>query len=381
MVGTLTRSSRRRCPVTWRSKEPPPDDSYTGEAGSEASWMAGQAGNESLTEKGSWHSIDTGGGPYALVEEQGGEAKFDRSEMKFDGTDLKFYDEVLPGHRLIRIEGSKKACAYCDIQRLKTKSGWQIKSYFKCLACDIPLYFSEQNPAPPLLTPYLYNTSNVPPLDVDSPEQSNSGSPEKSDVLPKSNKKGEKQQNSKEGSTRKSRKSVKTKPMKIVFNEEQNDMLANDDSRFRKAQRSVQPRKGNPSPPSRSMYEQHPPESPATNTFTTEQFLRISGLVDPQPNLELVQTDPLNFTDPKDFYMTDDDGEVHRLIGNPGHKALTCVYCKAKGNKTACGWHIKCYYRCSVCDVPLCNIKRDCFIQFHNKLKTNSGPPNQGINA
>lgn len=265
-------------------------------------------GNESLTEKGSWHSIDTGGGPYALVEEQGGEAKFDRSEMKFDGTDLKFYDEVLPGHRLIRIEGSKKACAYCDIQRLKTKSGWQIKSYFKCLACDIPLCksdkecflryhelrleqpnvppkelhkrlktknkplllhnvtpsqikssntsspatnvsleesvttadiirahlspsdFSEQNPAPPLLTPYLYNTSNVPPLDVDSPEQSNSGSPEKSDVLPKSNKKGEKQQNSKEGSTRKSRKSVKTKPMKIVFNEEQNDMLANDDS-------------------------------------------------------------------------------------------------------------------------------------------------------
>eukprot|EP00105_Crassostrea_gigas_P003881 XP_011416898.1 PREDICTED: uncharacterized protein LOC105320596 isoform X2 [Crassostrea gigas] len=79
---------------------------------------------------------------------------------------------------------------------------------------------------------------------------------------------------------------------------------------FRKAQRSVQPRKGNPSPPSRSMYEQHPPESPATNTFTTEQFLRISGLVDPQPNLELVQTDPLNFTDPKDFYMTDDDGEM-----------------------------------------------------------------------
>lgn len=152
-------------------------------------------------------------------------------------------------------------------------------------------------------------------------------------------------------------------------------------SGFRKAQRSVQPRKGNPSPPSRSMYEQHPLESPATNTFTTEQFLRISGLVDPQPNLELVQTDPLNFTDPKDFYMTDDDGEVHRLIGNPGHKALTCVYCKAKGNKTACGWHIKCYYRCSVCDVPLCNIKRDCFIQFHNKLKTNSGPPNQGINA
>lgn len=265
-------------------------------------------GSEGLTDKGSWHSIDTGRGPYAVGEEPGGEGdKFDRAEMKYDGTDLKFYNEVLPGHRLIRIEGSKKACAYCDIQRLKTKSGWQIKSYFKCLACDIPLCksdkecflryhelrleqpnvppkelhkrlktknkplllhnvtpsqiktstapspspnlsleesvttadiirahlspsdFSEQNPAPPLLTPYLYNTSNVPPLDMDSPEQSQGESPDKSDTPMKSNKKEEKPA-SRVGGGRKSRKSVKTKPMKIVFTEEENDGLANEDS-------------------------------------------------------------------------------------------------------------------------------------------------------
>ena len=54
-------------------------------------------------------------------------------------TSLGDLEEPWPGHRLIRIEGCKKACAFCDINRLKTKSGWQIKSYFKCKACDVPL--------------------------------------------------------------------------------------------------------------------------------------------------------------------------------------------------------------------------------------------------
>ncbi|XP_061181265.1 uncharacterized protein LOC133189879 [Saccostrea echinata] len=405
-------------------EEPPPDDSFTGDPGSEASWIGGQAGeNESSTEKGSWHSVETRG-PYAVNEEQGGEVKFDRNEMKFDGTDLKFYDEVLPGHRLIRIEGSKKACAYCDIQRLKTKSGWQIKSYFKCLACDIPLCksdkecflryhelrleqpnvppkelhkrlktknkplllhnvtpsqmkssntsspspnisieesvttadiirahlspsdFSEQNPAPPLLTPYLYNTSNVPPLDIDSPEHSNSGTPEKLDTLPQVNKKEEKQ-TPKAGITRKSRKSVKTKPMKIVFNEEENDALGSDDSEFRKTQRPGLLKKEKSSPISLPFTEQNIVESHFTITLNNENSPGITGTSENQPNLEPVPSDNVSNVDTKDMCMKDDEGQIHRLVSNPGHKALTCVYCKMTGNKTACGWHIKCYYRCN----------------------------------
>lgn len=45
----------------------------------------------------------------------------------------------MPGHKLVHITGHKRACAYCNILRLKTKSGWAIKSYYKCEACDVCL--------------------------------------------------------------------------------------------------------------------------------------------------------------------------------------------------------------------------------------------------
>ena len=112
-------------------------------------------------------------------------------------------------------------------------------------------------------------------------------------------------------------------------------------------------------------------ESGISLSLSRDLYPKGSGLSDVGfLNLEGAPSEVSCFVDTKDFYMTDDEGVVHRLVGNPGHKALTCAYCKLLGNKTACGWHIKCYYRCSVCDVPLCNIKRDCFIQFHTKLKT-----------
>ncbi|XP_076114842.1 uncharacterized protein LOC143082833 isoform X10 [Mytilus galloprovincialis] len=47
--------------------------------------------------------------------------------------------EFMPGHKLVHITGHKRACAYCNILRLKTKSGWAIKSYYKCEACDVCL--------------------------------------------------------------------------------------------------------------------------------------------------------------------------------------------------------------------------------------------------
>lgn len=58
----------------------------------------------------------------------------------------------------------------------------------------------------------------------------------------------------------------------------------------------------------------------------------------------------------------------HCLIQNPGGRALTCQYCKLVGNKTDCGWHVKCYYRCKACDIPLCTGKRNCFNLYHNLI-------------
>lgn len=44
-----------------------------------------------------------------------------------------------PTHRLVHLQRNKRSCAYCNICRLTTKSGWAIKSYYICEACGVPL--------------------------------------------------------------------------------------------------------------------------------------------------------------------------------------------------------------------------------------------------
>lgn len=44
-----------------------------------------------------------------------------------------------PTHRLVHLKRNKRSCAYCNICRLTTKSGWAIKSYYICEACGVPL--------------------------------------------------------------------------------------------------------------------------------------------------------------------------------------------------------------------------------------------------
>lgn len=60
----------------------------------------------------------------------------------------------------------------------------------------------------------------------------------------------------------------------------------------------------------------------------------------------------------------------HMIAPNSEGKTRTCVYCKIKGNKTDCGWHIKSRYHCKICEVPLCSGKRDCYNKFHQLMQT-----------
>lgn len=60
---------------------------------------------------------------------------------------------------------------------------------------------------------------------------------------------------------------------------------------------------------------------------------------------------------------------VHCLVRNTDSKAKACAFCRSNGNKTSCGWYIKSYYHCDVCDVPLCSGLRGCFDKYHQMIK------------
>ncbi|XP_021368236.1 zinc finger and BTB domain-containing protein 32-like isoform X7 [Mizuhopecten yessoensis] len=46
----------------------------------------------------------------------------------------------MSGHRLVRNTGTRyKPCVLCQLKKVRTKSGWYVNTYFKCLACDVPL--------------------------------------------------------------------------------------------------------------------------------------------------------------------------------------------------------------------------------------------------
>jgi hypothetical protein len=54
---------------------------------------------------------------------------------QFLGKDSKDTD-----HILVHTDGNKlKACVYCQINKVKTRRGWSVKSYYMCKACEVPL--------------------------------------------------------------------------------------------------------------------------------------------------------------------------------------------------------------------------------------------------
>lgn len=65
---------------------------------------------------------------------------------------------------------------------------------------------------------------------------------------------------------------------------------------------------------------------------------------------------------------------VHYLVRNIDTKARACAYCRKIGNKTSCGWYIKSYYHCNLCDVPLCSGVRGCFDRYHQMMKESGRP-------
>lgn len=43
-------------------------------------------------------------------------------------------------HRPVKTEGYKtKLCAYCQLHRTKTASGWRVSTRYKCELCNVPL--------------------------------------------------------------------------------------------------------------------------------------------------------------------------------------------------------------------------------------------------
>lgn len=43
-------------------------------------------------------------------------------------------------HRLIKAytNNNKKECAFCRLNKVRTKSGWRPNTHYKCEACDLP---------------------------------------------------------------------------------------------------------------------------------------------------------------------------------------------------------------------------------------------------
>lgn len=54
----------------------------------------------------------------------------------------------------------------------------------------------------------------------------------------------------------------------------------------------------------------------------------------------------------------------HRLI-HIGGKNRACAYCTITKNKTRLGWARKSYYRCQICQVPLCRGDTKCYELYH----------------
>ncbi|XP_033752967.1 uncharacterized protein LOC117336493 isoform X17 [Pecten maximus] len=54
-------------------------------------------------------------------------------------TDNKGTPKIEPQHRLVHLEGQKKLCVYCQLNNIKTKSGWWVYTWYKCEGCEVPL--------------------------------------------------------------------------------------------------------------------------------------------------------------------------------------------------------------------------------------------------
>ncbi|XP_033752959.1 uncharacterized protein LOC117336493 isoform X9 [Pecten maximus] len=61
----------------------------------------------------------------------------------------------------------------------------------------------------------------------------------------------------------------------------------------------------------------------------------------------------------------------HKLVYTIDKKYKPCVFCQINKKKTKSGWYAYSYYKCDVCDIPLCKGSRDCFHLYHKFLAIN----------
>lgn len=55
------------------------------------------------------------------------------------GTQTKVLNHNGHDHRLVHLRGVRKMCVYCQLHKIKTKSGWWVYTRYKCDMCDAPL--------------------------------------------------------------------------------------------------------------------------------------------------------------------------------------------------------------------------------------------------
>lgn len=56
----------------------------------------------------------------------------------------------------------------------------------------------------------------------------------------------------------------------------------------------------------------------------------------------------------------------HRPVRMPGkNNYKVCSLCYSNKIRTKSGYYVYSYYKCSVCDVPLCIGRRKCFLEYH----------------
>lgn len=71
-----------------------------------------------------------------------------------------------------------------------------------------------------------------------------------------------------------------------------------------------------------------------------------------------------NFLPPARVYH-ENYNHTHILVPTEGCKLQACVICALNDVKTKSGLRVYTRQKCSMCDVPLCKSKRDCYRVFH----------------
>lgn len=63
----------------------------------------------------------------------------------------------------------------------------------------------------------------------------------------------------------------------------------------------------------------------------------------------------------------------HIQVHNEGNKRKVCAYCNMKRLKTKSGYRVYTTFKCLACNIPLCNIERGCFENYHKELISQMG--------